>query len=511
LSEPISATTEPAAPPRPAPQATPIKASNRHWILAATMATMFITAIEGTIIATAMPTIAARLGGFELFSWVFTSYFLTQAVTIPIYGRLADLYGRKRVLFVGIFFFLIGSVLCGLAWDMISLVGFRALQGIGAGGILPIAMTLVGDLYTPAERARIQGYLSGVWGSAAVIGPLLGAIIVAHFSWAFVFWINVPIGIVAVTMLAVTLREQIQHRKHHIDYLGSILLTIGTGVLMFSLVQAATLSLSTLLLLLLVAALAIAAFLVHEAKTPEPMLPLRLLRNRVIAGGNLANFAFGAVMMGITAFLPAYVQGVLGRSAFIAAVTLMPMTVSWSVGAMVTGRLVMRTSYRTTSAIGGCFLVCGSVALTTLSPASGPAWAGFGALSCGLGLGFISNSFVVAVQSSVDWSQRGVATSTILFTRMIGQAIGTALFGGILNASLGGRLAAGGPDVATRFMEPALRETLPAGDMELLTRLFAEALHNVYLINVALALVVFSTSLAMPAKWSPVRAAHKAA
>ncbi|MBV8651781.1 MAG: MFS transporter, partial [Alphaproteobacteria bacterium] len=396
-------------------------------------------------------------------------------------------------------------------WNMLSLVAFRAMQGLGAGGILPIAMTLVGDLYTPAERARIQGYLSGVWGSAAVIGPLLGAIIVGHFSWALVFWINVPIGIVAVIMLALTLKEQIQHRKHQIDYLGSILLTIGTGVLMFSLVQAATLSLSTLLLLCLIAALAVAAFLVHEARTKEPMLPLRLMRSRVIAGSNLANFVFGAVMMAVTAFLPAYVQGVLGRSAFTAAVTLMPMTVSWSIGAMVTGRLMLRTSYRTTSAIGGCLLVCGSVALTTLSPASGPSWAAFGALLCGLGLGFVSNSFVVAVQASVDWAQRGIATSTILFTRMIGQAIGTALFGGILNASLGGRLAAGGPDIATHFMEPALRATLPAGDMALLTGLFAQALHHVYLINVALALIVALSSLAMPAKWSPVRAAHKAA
>src|ERR1700681_85986 len=171
------------------------------------MGGIFIAAIEGTIVATAMPTIVGRLGGFDLFSWVFTSYLLTQAVTIPIYGRLADLYGRKLVLFVGIALFLVGSVLCGLSWSMVSLIVFRALQGVGAGGILPVAMTIVGDLYTPAERARIQGWLSGVWGVAAIIGPWLGAVIVANFSWSLVFWINVPIGAIALTMLAVALRE----------------------------------------------------------------------------------------------------------------------------------------------------------------------------------------------------------------------------------------------------------------------------------------------------------------
>jgi EmrB/QacA subfamily drug resistance transporter len=503
LSEPSSTTTEPAA----RLQTMPAKSSSRPWVLAATMATMFIAAIEGTIVATAMPTIVGRLGGFELFSWVFTSYFLTQAVTIPIYGRLADLYGRKRVLFVGIFFFLVGSVLCGLAWNMVSLIAFRALQGIGAGGILPIAMTLVGDLYTPAERARIQGYLSGVWGTAAIIGPLLGAVLVAHLSWSLVFWVNVPIGLVAVTMLAVTLREQVQHRRHQIDYLGSVLLTIGTGFLMFALVQAATLSIATIVVLVAIAALSLVGFFIHESRAPEPMLPLRLLRNRVIAGGNIANFAFGAVMMGITAFLPAYVQGVMGRSALVAAVTLMMMTVSWATGAMVTGRLMLWTSYRTGAAIGGCVLVVGSLVMVGLNPASGPVWAGLGAMLSGLGLGFVSNSFVVAIQSSVDWAERGIATSTILFTRMIGQAIGTALFGGILNASIGGRIVAG-PDIANKIMEPALRETLSAADMEVLVTAFASALHNVYLIDVGLALVVLAASLAMPAKLSPVRAAR---
>jgi EmrB/QacA subfamily drug resistance transporter len=476
--------------------------ARRPWVLAATMATMFIAAIEGTIVATAMPTIVSRLGGFDLFSWVFTSYLLTQAVTIPIYGKLADLYGRKRVLFVGIFLFLVGSVLCGFAWTMVSLIVFRAVQGVGAGGILPVAMTIVGDLYTPAERARIQGWLSGVWGVAAIIGPWLGAVIVAHFSWSLVFWINVPIGAVAVIMLAAALRETVQHRQHRIDYLGSTLLALGTGTLMFALVQAATLGLGTVVFLVATAAVLFAAFFVHESRAPEPMLPLQLWRNRIIAGGNIANLAFGAVMMGFIAFLPAYIQGVMERSAFTAAVALMVMSMSWSVGAILTGRLMLRTSYRAGAATGGIILVAGSLTMIGLDPASGLSWLGAGALLTGLGLGFISNSFVVATQSSVDWAQRGVATSTILFTRMIGQSIGAAVFGGILNARLSGQLASGG-DIVNKLMEPALRQSLSAAERMSLTQAIADALHNVFLIDGGLALIVLAASLWLPPRLSP--------
>ena len=475
-------------------------ASRRPYVLAAVMATMFMAAIEGTIVATAMPTIVAKLGGFEHLSWVFTAYLLTQAVTVPIYGR-------KRVLFVGIGLFLAASVLCGLAWDMLSLILFRALQGIGAGGILPVAMTIVGDLYTPAERAKIQGWLSGTWGVAALVGPWLGAAIVANVSWAFIFWINVPIGVVALIMLAATLRETIEHRAHRLDMLGSLLLSLGTIALMVALVQAAVLSAWAIAGLLLAAALLLAAFLLHEMRTPEPMLPLRLWRNRIIAAGNLANLAFGAVMMGFIA-LVTYIQAVMGRSAFTAAGILMVMSVSWSVGAIFTGRLMLRTSYRTSASAGGVMMVGGTLMMAALDPATGLSWLAAGALLAGTGMGFISNSFIVAIQATVEWTERGVATSSVLFTRMIGQAIGTAIFGGILNAGIAP--LPGGAAIVNRIMEPALRATLPLAESVVLTQAIAAAIHRVFMINAALAAVVLAVSLWLPAGLSPVRAAHRA-
>jgi Na+/melibiose symporter-like transporter len=317
----------------------------------------------------------------------------------------------------------------------------------------------------------------------------------------------VPIGIIAVIMLAVALRESVQHRAHRIDYLGAALLTFGTLALMFALVEAATLSRGLLVALLATSAVLLAVFFAHERRAPEPMLPLQLWRNRIIVGGNIANLAFGAVMMGIIAFLPAYIQGVMERSAFAAAVALMAMSVSWSVGAIVTGRLMLRTSYRTGAATGGVILAAGSFALVALDPASGLAWLNLGALLTGLGLGFISNSFVVALQSSVDWAQRGVATSSILFTRMIGQSIGAAVFGGILNAGLSGHLAGSG-DIVNKLMEPTLRQSLSAADRMSLAQAIADALHGVFLIDGGLSLVILAAALCLPAGLSPLRAAR---
>ena len=211
--------------------------SARRLVLAAVSMAIFMSAVNISIVATAMPTIVAELGGFHLFSWTFAAYLLAQAVTIPIYGRLADLYGRKRVVLAGVSLFVLGSGLCGLAWDMVSLILFRGLQGAGAGAVLPIATTIVGDLYSPAERARIQGFISGIWGVAAVIGPTLGAFLVEHFSWSFVFWINLPIGAATIVMLSRFLQEHRRPHSHRIDYLGSILMVVGAGGVMLALMQ----------------------------------------------------------------------------------------------------------------------------------------------------------------------------------------------------------------------------------------------------------------------------------
>jgi len=472
-------------------------APNRPWVFAAALSATFMSAIEGTIVATAMPTIVASLGGFELFSWVFTSYLLAQAATIPVYGKLADLFGRKHVLFFGIGVFLLGSLLCGFAWSMPSLVVFRVLQGLGAGGVMPVSQTIVGDLYRGEERARMQGFISMTFGSAAILGPIVGAALVQHAGWPSVFWINIPLGIVAVVMLALMLRENVERRKVRIDYLGSILMTVGTTSLMFALVQMTSVSGGTLFALLALAALSFVALLRHEHSTPEPILPPSLWRNRFVATGNANSGITGAIAMGIIGFLPAYVEGVLGQSAFIAGLTLMAVSAFWSVGGFVAGRMMLRWPYRAVAICGGIIVVAGSLMMTFLDPARGATWAIAGSLASGFGMGLANNCMVVAIQANASWSERGVATSSIVYTRIVGQAVGAAAFGGLLNAALSAHFT-GSADIVNRMLEPALRATIPPATLAPLLDDFARAVHHIYLINVGLAVVILLTVSLLP-------------
>ena len=478
--------------------------SRRTLVLAAAMMAIFMAAVESTIVATAMPSIVADLGGFSLFSWVFTAYLLTQAVTIPIYGRLADLYGRKPVFFAGASLFLIASALCGFARTMPVLVGLRALQGLGAGAIQPIATTIVGDIYTPAERARVQGYISGVFGVSAIIGPALGALLVEHGSWSVVFWINLPIGFVAFVMFALFLHERLEPRPHEVDYLGSALLALGGGALMMALVQSASLGAPTIIGLLAVGMVALTVFVAHERRTAEPMLALRLWRNRFIAIGNLGGFTLGALMMGVTAFLPPYVQAVLGGSASDAGLVLAAMSIAWTLGSIVGGRLMIRTSYRMTATLGALSLVAGALTLITLQPLRGLAWAHAGAALVGAGLGLSNTTFLVSVQASVGWRERGVATSSTMFMRIVGQAAGAAAFGTILNLGVH-RYVPDAVSVVNRLMTPPLRASLDPAEITRLTGAVATALHEVYLGVGLLSLLAVLLTLRLPRGLGPTR------
>ncbi len=422
----------------PVPAAPPAAADTgrRDLILAACMMATFMAAVESTIVATAMPTIAAELGDFHLFSWVFSAYLLPQAVSVPIYGRLADLYGRKRVFYVGAGLFLLGSTLCGFAHGMPMLIACRAIQGLGAGAVQPLAYTIVGDIYTPIERARVQGLLSSVFGVSAIVGPSLGAFLVEHVSWAAVFWVNLPIGLAAMAMLAAFYPERPRNKAHRIDYAGAALLTVGGGLLMLALVQGASLARGTLVLCIGVGAAAMAALTWHERRVAEPMLPFKLWRHRTVALSGLGSFTIGALMMGVVGFLPAYVQNVMGLDALAAGLALGAMSVSWAAASFAAGHLMIRTSYRTTAAIGGAGLLSGSLLLLAMTPHSGVLWAGAGALLIGIGMGSCNTTFLVSVQAAVDWHERGAATSSNMFMRIVGQAVGAALFGALVNISL---------------------------------------------------------------------------
>jgi EmrB/QacA subfamily drug resistance transporter len=479
----------------------------RRLVLMAVMMATFMAAMESSIVATAMPSIVAALGGFRLFSWTFAAYLLTQAVTIPIYGRLADLYGRKRVFFAGAGLFLAASILCGLAWAMVPLILFRALQGAGAGAIQPIASTIIGDIYQPTERARVQGYISGVFGVAAIIGPMLGAFLVQHVTWSLVFWINLPIGAVTFAMFGRFLHERPVLRHHRIDYLGSALMMFGAGALMLALVEFGnSAGMPTVVALAAAGVGALTALAVHERGAAEPILPLKLWRDRVIAIGSLSGFTGGLVMMSINAFLPLYVQGAMGRSPAAAGLALGAASVSWTFASVAAGRLMIRTSYRRAAMIGGLCLIAGTAMLATLGPASSLAWAGAGSLLIGTGMGFCNTSFLVSTQASVGYGERGMATSSIMFMRIVGNSVGAAVFGAILNFGVGRHIPEAG-DAVNRLLQPAARQGLGAAEVARLSEAIAAGLHKVYLVAGAVSVVSLLLAWALPPRLSPTRPA----
>jgi EmrB/QacA subfamily drug resistance transporter len=431
--------------------------SERGPVLAAVMLCVGLVALDGTIIATAVPSVVADLGGFAQFPWLFSIYLLTQAVTVPLYGKYADVVGRRPVMLFGIGVFLLGSVLCGIAWSMPTLIIARAVQGIGAGAIQPISMTMIGDLYTVEERARVQGYVASVWGVSSVIGPTLGGLFSEYLSWRWIFFVNLPLGAAAAWVLARNFSEQVVRRPHRIDYTGTVLLTSGCSLVIFGLLEGGVRwgwASSTSLLLFAVGLSALVAFVFVERTAAEPVLPLWVFRRRILTAGNLVAVVVGAMLIGLSSFVPTYVQGVLGTGALVAGLALAALTIGWPLSATLSGRLYMRIGFRRTALIGSVFLVSGA-GLVALLGAESSVWAVAGAcFVLGVGMGLVSSPTLVAVQSVVGWDRRGVVTGTNMFCRSLGSAVGVAIFGAIANATL-----------ADRFAHPPARVAgdLPAG------------------------------------------------
>jgi multidrug resistance protein len=474
-----------------------IAPEKRVLIFIAALASAFITQIESTIVATAMPTIVGEIGGFDLLSWVFTIYLLTQAVTTPIYGRLSDLYGRKPILLLGIGIFIVASVLCGFAWNMPSLIAFRAIQGLGAGAISPVGRTLIGDIYHGAERARMQGWVSGVFIGAALIGPVAGAFLVAHTIWQMVFWINVPLGLIAGTILITVFKERFERRPGRIDVVGALLLTAGSFVLLYGLAQAAVLPLPWFVALTALGLLLLVAFGFYERSVTDPIWPMNLWRDRMSTSGNLVSFTLGATIMGVTAYLPVYIQGVMGQSAMVAGLTIMSMSATSPIGAVVAGQIMLRSSYRVTASIGGIFYIAGTVMMAMLGATSGPSWVVVSGTLIGIGLGLNNNTYMVAIQAESSWSTRGIATGAFIFSRIFGQALGAAAFGGILNLGLA-RYLQGEGDLLTRILTPEQRATLPADTLAPLMQEFSHSLHIVFMILAALAVATLAIGYMLP-------------
>jgi EmrB/QacA subfamily drug resistance transporter len=467
---------------------------HRPMVFVAALATIFMAAIEGTIVATAMPTIVGTLGGIDLFSWIFGAYLLTQAIFIPIYGRLADLYGRKPVLLFGIGVFLVGSLLCGLAWNMISLIVFRVLQGIGAGALIPVSQAVVSDIYSGEARARVQGYISSTFGSAAILGPMVGGVIATYISWKAVFWINIPLGIIAAALLIVALKENVQKRKHRIDYVGAVLLASATLIIMIALMHAETLSAGALTLAFCAFDILFAALVFYESRIAEPMIPVRLYRNRIIAAGNWVGLANGTITMAVIGFLPVYMQGLMGSSTIVSGLALGTISVLTPFGGFVGSRLVLRMSYRLSSTIGGVILVTGSILLVFLHPGANPLHPIIAVGIIGLGMGITNVTSVVALQANVDWTHRGAALSSVFFSRLIGQSFGSAVFGGIFNAGLTNRGSVSGNEFVHLLQEGHAQIANIPGIQDILDAL-ARSVHDIYLLSGLIAVLVLASAL----------------
>src|SRR5947209_5772849 len=402
----------------------------------ALMLGMSLAALDTTIVGTALPSIVGKLGGISLYSWVFSAYLLTSTTTVPIYGKLADLYGRKPLFLFGTAVFLLGSIFCGAAQSMEQLIIFRAIQGLGAGAVLPIVLTIIGDIFSLEERAKVQGLFSGVWGLSSIIGPALGGVIVDHFSWRWVFYINIPFGLLSAFLLIVYLKENVERKKHSIDYVGTLTLTVGIAALLFALLQGGvtwpwtsfpSLGLFALAIVLLV------LFLFQEAHAPEPILPLTLFTNRIIAISSIGGVILGVVMFGITSYVPLFVQGVKGGTATSAGVTLGPLLLAWPIASTLSGRIILRYGYRLTAVVGALLVTIGVGLVMFLQASSTLPYIVVAMLVIGTGLGLMSTAFIISVQNAVPWNVRGVATASTQFFRTIGGTVGVALMGTILN------------------------------------------------------------------------------
>lgn len=468
----------------------------RRRVVAAMLISTFMAAAEVTIISTAMPTIVARLGGFDLFTWAFGIYLLGQAVTTPIYGRLADLYGRRVVYLGSTGLFLVGSLLCGLAWSMPALIVFRAIQGLGAGGLVPLSTIIISDVSPPADRARLLSYVSGIWGIAAIIGPLLGSLCVGTVGWPFVFWLNLPIGAVTIGLVARHLQDPPGCRGGSIDAAGTGLLAAGIGCAMAALIQWDTLPAWLLAALWGAAAVFLAAFAVRERRAAVPMLAAHHLRRPVVLAANASGVLCGALIIGSTAFIPAWVQGTLGSTALAAGFVLGVMTLSWTSTALGLGRVLHRLQTGRVALAGAVALAIGGAGLFLL-PYGGWAMLIGTCVPLGAGLGCSSIVFTVAVQSAVPAEDRGRATGMFYFSRLIGQAVGAAAFGGILNAGL----AAAGPNAhgALRaLMDPASRTALPIPELARLEAVLTAALHGVFTALLVVALLSLPVAMIVP-------------
>ncbi len=414
--------------------------SERGPVLISVMLSTGLVAIDSTVLATAVPSIVGELGGFHQFPWLFSAYLLGQAVTTPVYAKLSDVFGRKRILLLGIALFLLGSVLCAAAWNMLALIAFRAIQGLGAGAVQPTAMTIVGDIYTVAERARVQGYLASVWAVSSVVGPMLGGLFSQLGIWRGVFLINIPLCVVAAWMFHRHFHETIAPRHRRVDVLGAVLLTLSMTSLVLAILgggqtwpwtSAPSITAFTAGVALLV------AFVLVERRAAEPILPLWVFSRRLLCATTFVAFGVGAILMGLTSYVPTYLEGSLNTTPIVAGLALAALTIGWPATAAIAGQLYLRWGFKNTALIGATLVVGSSGVLAVTAHRPNVAVVAAACFAIGAGMGLLAVPTLISAQASVDWNERGVVTGTNMFARSLGSAVGVAIFGAIANSIFG--------------------------------------------------------------------------
>lgn len=467
--------------------------TSRPWTVVALLLGMFMSAMEATVVSTAMPTIVGELGGIENYAGVFTAYLLASTVPVPVFGKLADLYGRRPLLLGGIAVFLVGSVLCGLAPSLNWLIAFRALQGLGAGALMPISITVIGDLFSFEERARIQGIFGSVWAVAGMIGPLLGGLIVKHFSWPWVFYINVPFGLFAAFLLFRFLHEKVERKQHALDFAGAFTIT---GAVIAILVAAR--GGETLLWAGPAAVVFLGLAYFVERRAEEPIFPLPLFRRRIMVVSSAAGALIGSALYSAVTFVPLFVQAVRGATPTQAGVAIAPMVIGWPIASAICGRLLPRLGFGPLVRVGMFATVIAAAGVALFLRGEGsmvPTWVAMGLF--GLGLGFANTSLLIAVQTSVTWQERGVATSSAIFFRTVGGAIGLGIAGGILAQTLASvpGIPAGAAD---ELLNPSHGATLDPVALAKLSSALEAGLGTVFWFVFALAIGAFLLSLLFP-------------
>ncbi|MCA1625718.1 MAG: MFS transporter [Acidobacteria bacterium] len=492
--------------------------SRRRWaVTAGVMTGMFIAALEATVVGTAMPTVIASLGGLNYYSWVFSAYLVTSTVTVPVWGKLSDLYGRRLLYQIGIAVFLLGTLLSGFSTSMTQLIIFRAVQGLGAGALVPLGMTIIGDIFTLQERAKMQAYFSGVWGLSSVIGPVVGGFITDQISWRWVFFINLPVGILAALIIGFALKEPKHHENPTIDYAGAGLLMLAISLLMLAMVEGGT-TLTTLfapenLLLFASAVILLLIFFWVEKKAADPIIPFELFRNKTVAVSVAAGFLAGVAMFGVISFVPLFAQGALGSTATEAGSLLTPLMLSWVLMSIVGGRLLLKVGYRTITIIGFVILTVGFVLLALFQRETARFWLYVDLVLIGAGLGLTMLTLLIAVQQVVERTKLGVATSLNQFSRAIGGAFGVAIMGAFLTAGLAAELdkaARSGNNNLTveraaefaanpnALIDPQAKADLPDGTLEILQTAMATSIHRVFWIGGGFSLLALLVTFLLP-------------